>query len=148
MPAKGDRKLEPEEIESKIKQYFAECDASRVDYITKAGIPMSKQIPYSMEGLQEALDNIHHSTYERWATGDYPGEHEEKDRVSAMLTRASAKVRRYTIEHAAMGEIDSKIATLLMSKWGYSSKAEIEHSGGFSVTWEGASGDDASKWSG
>ncbi len=156
MPAKGQAKLTLEQIQEGVEKYFSDCDASRVEYVTKAGIPQVRQIPYTMIGLANAL-GVTRDTLYRWCNGDYPVDDKDKGKdadkgkhiqqqVSDTLTRARLRVEQYTVEHAAMGDIDNRIAQLLMSGWGYASKQEVEHSGNIAVQWQGTTPEDAADW--
>lgn len=52
-----------------------------------------------------------------------------------------------TVERASNGDMDSKTAALLLSKYGYSIKTDVEHSGNMAVTWSGVANNDADEWS-
>ena len=98
MPAKGQAKLTLEQIQEGVEKYFSDCDASRVEYVTKAGIPQVRQIPYTMIGLANAL-GVTRDTLYRWCNGDYPVDDKDKGRMqirgsiynSKSLTRSRAQ---------------------------------------------------------
>ena len=113
---------------------------------------MVRQTPYTMVGIANALGISRDCLYE-YMDGRYPSDGTEKGDntqrlIADTLTRARAKVEQYTIEHAALGDIDNRIAQLLMHGWGYASKQEVQHTGGLAVTWQGATAQEADEYSG
>lgn len=150
MPAKGQCRIAAEELIRRAEQYFIDCDNSKVEYTTRAGVPCVRQTPYTMIGLANAIGISRKTLYE-YLDGKYPSDDTEDGRytqelVRNTLARMRDRVEQYTVEHAALGDIDNRIAQLLMSGWGYKDRHEVEHSGGLSVTWQGSTAQEAEEW--
>lgn len=151
MPAKGQSNVSHQELIRRAEQYFIDCDNSRVEYTTRAGVPCVRQTPYTMIGLANAIGVSRKTLYEYMA-GKYPSDGTEEGDAAQHLVRDTLmrmrdRVEQYTVEHAALGDIDNRIAQLLMSGWGYKERHEVEHSGGMAVTWQGSTAQEAEEWS-
>ncbi len=147
-------KLTPDEIKERTEGYFRACDESRLEYVTKSGIHKVRQTPYTMIGLANAL-GIARSTLYAYLDGEYPSDSsksgEEKRReVERFLQSARGKVEQQVLELAAMGDMDTRIAQLMMHAWGYNTRQEKEDKddrGTMRMSWEGVSGEEAETWS-
>ena len=147
MPAKGWMKLTPEQVQEITDRYFADCDAAvKHVMIGKRAAEVSR--PYTDAGLAYAL-GITRDTLYRWTKGEAETEWDTdaQKRVSDTLTRAKQRIDASTVERSLTGELDSKIAALILSSMGYSTKQEIAHSGAVEVKLTGATDAQAKAWS-
>ncbi len=144
-------RITPERMEKRIEEYFAAMDATRVEITTKSGVFKVRQKPYTMIGIANALE-ISRTTLYEYLNGGYPSDGGEKGeqtrlRVQILLESARGRVEQNVVELAALGDMDARIAQLMMGAWGYSTKAEPEHRGNFTVEWEGVEPVEAEEWS-
>ena len=65
--------------------------------------------------------------------------------VSDLLARARGRVEASTLERALTGELDGKVAGMVLGNMGYSTKQEIAHTGGIAVQITGLSNDQVSR---
>jgi len=146
MPGKYQAKIKPDELIQKIDAYFEECDRTvRTVVIGKRTAEVSR--PYTMVGLALYL-GIHKDTLYEWLKGKYPcKEKKAQKQVTDSLARAKMKIETSLLERSLTGELESRTATLILGKMGYANKQEVEHSGGVSVKWEGASASEAEDYS-
>lgn len=146
MPAKGWAKLSPDELEQKTEAYFQECKDTLVDGVSgKTVIKLSR--PPTVEGMALHL-GINRDTLYAYKNGEYPSEDKDtQKRVSGIITRAIERMTQDTLEGAMVGRYDARIAGLVLGHRGYSTKAEIAHSGGIEVKLTGATTEQVNKWS-
>ena len=151
MPAKGRAKLTPEQIDKLIQEYFEHCDSTvRAVQIGKRVAEV--QTPYSLAGLAAYMDLSRDTLYE-WSNGKYPvsddteGSRDIQNRVSDSIMRARRRIEASLLERSLTGELDSKIAALILGHMGYAAKQEVQHSGNMAVTWQGSTAQDAEEWS-
>jgi hypothetical protein len=98
----------PEELESKINEYFRICDEGQdVEELTKRGelVKYRKQIPYSIEGLADFLD-VEPKTLRNYG---------ERDEFSKVVSRAKNKVHRQWIEKGLTDNFNSKVVCLCLA---------------------------------
>lgn len=151
MPAKGQAKLSPEQIEQLIAQYFVYCDSTK-RIVTVGKRVAEVTIPYSMAGLAAYMDVSRDTLYE-WCKGKYPIHEDTEEgrdiqkRVSDSIARARRKIEASLLERSLTGELDSKIASLILGMMGYTNKQEVQHSGNMAVTWQGSTAQEAEEWS-
>jgi hypothetical protein len=98
----------PEELESKINEYFKLCDEGKeVEELTKRGelVKYRKQIPYTLEGLADYLD-IEPKTLRNYG---------ERDEFFKVIARAKNKVHRQWVEKGLTDNFNSKVVCLCMA---------------------------------
>ena len=144
MPAKGQTAYTPDELQAKVDAYFTECANTMIDGVSgKTVIKLSR--PPTVEGLCLAL-GISRDTLYRYKGGDFRSEDKDaQNRVSDIITRAIDRMTQDTLEGAMVGRYDARIAGLVLGHRGYSTKAEIAHSGGIEVKITGLSDDQVSR---
>lgn len=123
----------PEELQQKIDAYFAECDPHIIEqeYIeekrekgilisqeVKTKKVMSKQIPYTITGLANALDTTRETLL------DY----EERDGFSDTIKRAKVKIENF-VELSLFGGNATGPIFNLKNNYGWKDKTEQENSG-------------------
>lgn len=114
--------LTPEELESRIKEYFDHCDAGeQVTELSKRGelLTYVKPIPYTVEGLALWLD-VDAVTVRRYG---------QRDQFCTVITRARERIFHSWIKGGLSGQYNPKIAALcLAANYGpYNIKQEINH---------------------
>jgi len=110
--AKAGRPLkftDPEELQKKIDQYFADCDSrTRTKIIIIGGkikeIQESHPRPYTIEGLAVALDTCR----------DTLCEYAKKEIFSDAITRAKAKILANNVECGLDGTYNPKMAEFML----------------------------------
>ena len=125
----------PEDMQSVIDSYYLRCDTGRDTICTdKAGRPLTdnegqpiyykKRIPYTMEGLDLALDFL---------SGDARKYYKDKKKeFNDTITRAEKIVKRELVERSMMGEIQPQVSVLMMkTNAGYSDKPDLNQVGDF-----------------
>lgn len=157
MGRKAALKLTPGQLQSKIDAYFDHCESSAdVRQLKSGDVRVRKQWP-TMVGLALWLD-IHKDTLYKYLNGEYPTEwiddkglsdiekHNIKRAYTDTLARARQQVEMSTITAAANGDIDGRIAQLLMHQWGYKSDP-IDNTGTVTIQWQGVDKSDAERFS-
>lgn len=99
-----------------VEGYFNACDATRERIVLKSGAITYYQTPYTVAGLAAHLQ-MDRQELERYCAGGYPGRN--KKRVQQLLRTAIARVERYTVERALLGELHNGVAGMLLKGWGY-----------------------------
>lgn len=98
----------PEELESKINEYFKLCDEGKeVEELTKRGelVRYRKQIPYSIEGMADHLD-CEPKTLRNYG---------QRDEFSTVVSRARNKVHRQWVEKGLTDNFNSKVVCLCLA---------------------------------
>jgi len=110
----------PEEMETKIKEYFDYCDAGEdAETVNKRGevVKYRRQIPYTMEGLALHLDCAD-STLRNYA---------QRDEFLAVITRARSKIYDCWIKRGLTNEYNAKIVALCLSAHNHEYRANQQH---------------------
>jgi hypothetical protein len=157
MPAKGWAKLTPEQVAAGIESYFNECDnTKRTVIVGKRVAEVSR--PYTIIGLCNHL-GINKDTFYDWLGGNHTHDKAADEaaeagkprgaytRVSDMLARARGRVESSTLERSLTGELDSKVAGMVLGNMGYAQQSETTIKGGMTVTWQGVSPKEAESYS-
>lgn len=146
MPAKGQCKYTPEELEKKVEEYFDYCKNTMVEAVVgKQVIQVSK--PPHIIGLALYL-GMHRDTIYRYLNGDYRGSEEAQNKVSDILSRARDRIVLDAYEGAALGRYNERITQLKLGRMGESVKQEIQANAELAVTWQGATAQEADEYSG
>lgn len=159
MPAKGWTKLTPEQIADGIEGYFNSCDSTiRTVIVGKRTAEVSR--PYTIIGLCNHL-GISKETFYYWMDGNHPHDVARKDAerpaetaeaeeayvsVSDLLARARGRVESSTLERSLTGELESKVAGMVLGNMGYAQQSEVSIKGGMTVKWEGIAPEDAARY--
>lgn len=138
MPAKGQAKLTPDQIKRAVESYFKKVTDSRKEIQLRSGdIKVRYEFFPSLASFANHLD-IGKQTVEDWINGKYPSLNEaDTTLVSEMLARAKRRIEEMTITAALNGDVDSKVASVILTGYGYRDKVEHDVSGGMTVAWEG-----------
>ena len=164
MGKRASLQLTPEELEIKVDEYFRKCKGSETIYPMKRGdIRIRAEWP-SIVGLALYLGSNKTQLYE-YANGNYPTEwidlipegqehplkhYDQQEIINSYrdtLSRAKARIEEIIVNASANGDIEPKIAALLLSQWGYTQKAETENSSTMTVKWEGVDPKQAGNYS-
>lgn len=162
----------PVELRERIDAYMAHCEESKEIRQLKSGdVRIRAQWP-TVIGLCNWLD-ISKPTYYKALDGDIPldwldhgtqRDHPinkafrdpatgqiDKKTLSKLyadeFARAQQMIEQAIVTAAACGDIDTRIAQLLMSKWGYSPGPDAETSGTVTVKWGSVQPEDADRYS-
>ena len=155
-------RLTPDQLRDRVDAYFDHCEQSADIRQLKSGdVRVRKEWP-TMIGLANWL-SINKDTLCEYINGNYPIEWIERlpqdnelcsmerdyiiNSYSDTLACARARVEQATVLAAANGDIDNRIAQLLMHQWGYASKQEIDGSGSVTIQWQGVDKQDAERFS-
>jgi hypothetical protein len=98
----------PEELESKINEYFRKCNEGKVvEELTKRGelVKYRKQIPYTLEGLADFLGCLP-KTLRNYG---------ERDEFSMIIAQAKNKVHRQWVEKGLTDNFNSKVVCLCLA---------------------------------
>ena len=161
MGRKAALKLTPDELQTSVDAYFDHCEASAIKRDLKSGdVKVRKEWP-TMVGLALWLDITKETLYQ-YLNGEYPTQwmdndscnsglndierHNIKQGYSDTLARARQRVETSTVIAAANGDIDGRIAQLLMHQWGYKSDP-IDNTGTVTIQWQGVDKQDAERFS-
>lgn len=162
----------PDELEKRIDEYFNHCEKNKDirqlrsgDIRIRGGWPtviglcnwlgISKPTYYdaldgriALEWLEQRGANDH--ALNRKFRNPKTGELDKQDlakQYAAVLARAQSQIEAATLQAAADGDMDTRIAQLLLSKWGYS-QTTPDTAGSVTVRWGNVTPDDAEKYSG
>lgn len=154
MGRRASLQLTPEELDIKIDEYFDKCKKSETVYEMKRGdIRVRAEWP-SIVGLALYLGSSKTQLFE-YANGNYPTEwidlipagqdhplkHIPRQEIiksyQESLSRAKARIEEIIVTASANGDIEPKIAALLLSQWGYTAKTEQENNSNMTLRWEG-----------
>lgn len=149
MPAKGQCKYTPDELEAKVEEYFEYCKENKVEAIVGKTVVMVSTPP-DIVGLSLFL-GISRETLYRYLHGDYRGDtgdsrENTQQRVCDILTRARDRIIQDAYQGASLGRYNERITQLRLGRMGESVKTEIEHSGNMAVTWQGSTAQEAEDW--
>lgn len=113
----------PEELHSKIQDYFQECDTRSIEVYDKkqqAVIEIKEPMPYTVEGLADHLGTNRTTLLNYKSTKGY------EDFFNTMK-KAIAKIQRSKIERGLLGDFNPAVTIfLLKNNFGYVDKQEIE----------------------
>jgi len=167
MPPRPVLPADPVEIQRRIDEYFAQYEASRDIRPLKSGDLRVRASWPSVIGLCAFL-GIGKTAYYSYLDGKYPipQNHSTKSvsksdnsadngvdgediaqSIADTLARARDRIEQIILEAAANGDIDSRIAALLMSQWGYSERQEVTTNGEVKVAWQNVNPEDAERYS-
>lgn len=167
----GAIQITPAELREQIDAYMAHCEASKEIRQLKSGDVRIRAEWPTVIGLCNWLD-ISKPTYYKALEGDIPldwldhgtqREHPinqayrggdgqlDKKTLSKLyadeFARAQQMIEQAIVTAATCGDIDTRIAQLLMSKWGYSQAPEDGTSGTITVKWGSVPPEDADRYS-
>ena len=117
------RSLDASTIQQQVDDYFAACAADRTEYqLAKGGVSI-RETPPSMVGLARFLHCSKETLY-RYMSDPSKDEipslsAEERTIISDCLHDASDRVEEYTLAHSLQGDIDPKIAAMVLAGYGY-----------------------------
>ena len=117
------RSLDAATIQQQVDDYFAACSADRREYqLAKGGITV-RETPPSMVGLARYLRCSKDTMYRYMSDPDkdeMPSiSAEERKLISDCLCDASARVEEYTLSRSLQGDIDPRIAAMVLAGYGY-----------------------------
>ena len=154
MSRRASLQLTPEELNKQIDEYFFKCKKTETVYEMKRGdIRIRAEWP-SIVGLALYLNSSKTQLFE-YANGNYPTDwidlipekedhplkkipkQELKKAYQDALSRAKARIEEIIVTASANGDIEPKIAALLLSQWGYTAKSEQENTSSMILKWEG-----------
>ena len=158
MSKRASVQLLPDELDRQIDLYFDKCKKSEQTYKMKRGDVRIRAEWPSIVGLALFLNSSKTKLYE-YANGNYPvewldhvqdveghplkefakqyGKQEIINRYRDSLSRAKARIEEIIVMASANGDIEPKIAALLLSQWGYTAKTEQETNNNMTLKWEG-----------
>ena len=116
-----------EQMATAIEAYFAECDARKVQIVTKKGavVTVAKPMPYSMSGLAETIGISRRRLLDYDSRVDEYGEE-----FRPTITHARARVERNLEERMYDGVGSPRGHEFgLKNNFNWRDKSEIEHSG-------------------
>lgn len=117
------RSLDASTIQQQVDDYFAACASDRREYqLARGGISI-RETPPTMVGLARWL-GCHKDTMYRYMSDPDKDEIpsisvEERKIISDTLHDASDRVEEYTLAHSLQGDIDNKIAAMVLAGYGY-----------------------------
>lgn len=164
MGKRASLQLTPEELQLRVDEYFDRFEKSKVVYEMKRGdIRIRAEWP-TIVGLAIFLGSSKTQLYE-YANGNYPTEwldHIPEDEEHPLkgydkkklirgyqdtLSRAKERIETIIVAASANGDIEPKIAALLLSQWGYTAKTEQETNSNMTLKWEGVDPSTAGSYS-
>jgi hypothetical protein len=119
----------PPEMEAKIEEYFAKCDAGEeVERITKKGdvVKIKQKIPYNVHDLA-----LHLGFASTQSLDDYCKRNRNAAQFAETITRARTKILGYVVRGTLSGQLENRSGTLVMQSMDktYSSKVQVEAKG-------------------
>lgn len=143
------RAINPETIEKQVREYFKHCDESVEVRELKNGDKRIRKESPSIIGLAVWLD-VDKGTIYNLMDKDYIEtvtvySDEDKKLIFNTLSRARERIEQSLLQRAIDGDCDTRIASLLLSTYGYTQK--VDAGGAITVRIDGATGDDAGDWS-
>ena len=117
------RSLDASTIQQQIDAYFAACASDRREYqLARGGISI-RETPPTMVGLARWL-GCHKDTMYRYMSDPDKDEIpsisvEERKIISDSLHDASDRVEEYTLSHSLQGDIEPRIAGMVLAGYGY-----------------------------
>ena len=117
------RSLDAATIQQQVDDYFAACAADRCEYQLARGGIVIRETPPSMVGLARQLKCSKETLY-RYMRDPSEDEivslqPEERKVISDCLHDASDRVEEYTLAHSLQGDIDPRIAAMVLAGYGY-----------------------------
>lgn len=114
-----------EELERQIQEYFDQCDEGyEREIVTKKGdvIKIRTKLPYTVAGLA-----YHLGFASRQSLWDYQNRNKRED-LAYIVSRAKLKIDNQLAVRGLIGDIEPRVATLMMSSnFGYSPRQEHIH---------------------
>lgn len=137
---------DPKELDSKIEAYFSHCENTADTRQLKSGdIRIRKQQP-TMIGLAVWLGCSKDTLYS-WISGEHKANISEADSkaISALLSRTRDRIENSLLHAALEGDVDPKIAALVLYNYGYTNKTQEDAT--VTVRVQAAPGVDVAAWS-
>lgn len=161
MPLRGDATYTPDELQAKIDEYFAWCQAPEQKTFAVTGkhiidipripmwVDMAVYLGLSRETLRRWLDGDYHNIGDRsgLSTDDIANkEAEAQNRVRDILSRARDRIINDAYVGASRGVYNERATALRLGRMGETPKTEVQHSGNMTVAWDGVSAADADQY--
>lgn len=137
--------VDPVELEQRVEAYFAHCAASRREITLKSGDVRVREETPSILGLALWLEVDRDTIYSY--INKEPCRTLDEDiynTISGTLARAQRRCEAALALRALNGDCDPRTAALLLTAYGYATKAETEQRVTVSVT---GAAQDAAEWS-
>lgn len=136
---------DPVELEQRVEAYFEHCAASRREIVLRSGDVRVREESPTILGLALWLDVSRETIYSYINKDDC----RELDKdiyntISDILARARSRCEAALVRRAMDGDCDPRTAALLLTNYGYATKAETEQRVTVSVT---GAAQDAAEWS-
>lgn len=138
---------DPSKLRQQIDNFIQLCESSRREIQTRNGdIKVRYDKPASMVGLADYL-GVAKDTLSSYLSGERKHSIPEdiQHQITAELARARTTIERITLEHAATGDYDARIASMILGGMGYTSKTDDAPT--VVVRIEGARAKDVDDWS-
>ena len=141
--------VNPETIEKQVQEYFKHCEESVEVRELKNGDKRIRKESPSIIGLAVWLD-VDKGTIYNLMNKDYIDSvtvygDDDKKLIFNTLSRARERIEQSLLQRAVDGDCDTRIASLLLSTYGYTQK--VDAGGAITVRIDGASGTESADWS-
>ena len=114
------RSLDAATIQQQVDDYFAACASDRREYALAKGGIVIRETPPTMVGLARWLRCNKDTLYRYMSDEPIPSlSDEERNIISDCLHDASARVEEYTLSRSLQGDIDPRIAAMVLAGYGY-----------------------------
>ena len=114
---------DPDELQQRIEEYFVYCDSTEDKRILKSGDVRIRKHNPTMIGLAVWLGCSKDTLYS-WINGEYKAgsEPECNKAISDLLRCARDRIENSLLHAALEGDVDSKIAALVLYNHGYTAR--------------------------
>ena len=138
---------DPSLVREKVSEYIDKCKNSRREFELKNGsVAVRFEEPATMIGLAVHLGVSKETLYSYMSKEPKQGVDDKIiNEIGDCLMRARDEIESMTLSHAAVGDYDPKIATLILNGFGYNYKDESKPQ--VLIKIQGANNQEVDEWS-